>query len=94
MPSSSNSTHSNETPGSFRIPHIYVILFVFIAIAAVATHFVPAGEFERIPGPEGRITIDPASFQHVDPSPVGVVDFMLAIPNGLMSAGEGYSLPS
>ncbi len=72
----------------WQIPHIYVILFVFIAIAAVATHFVPAGEYERIPGPNGRITIDAESFQFVEPNPTGIVDFMLAIPNGLMSAGE------
>ncbi|MDX5434645.1 MAG: YfcC family protein, partial [Halomonas sp.] len=49
----------------WQIPHIYVILFVFIAIAAVATYFVPAGEFERIPGPDGRTTIDAESFQYV-----------------------------
>lgn len=71
-----------------QIPHIYVILFVFIAIAAVATHFVPAGEYQRIEGPEGRITIDADSFQYVDANPTGIVDFMLAIPNGLISAGE------
>lgn len=78
----------NKPKRAFQIPHIYVILFVFIAIAAVATHFVPAGEFERIPGPAGRITIDAESFQFVEPNPTGIVDFMLAIPNGLMSAGE------
>lgn len=72
----------------WQIPHIYVILFVFIAIAAVATYFVPAGEFERIPGPDGRTTIDAESFQYVASNPTGIVDFMLAIPKGLMSAGE------
>ncbi|MCS2609803.1 YfcC family protein [Halomonas dongshanensis] len=71
-----------------RIPDIYVVLFVFIALAALATHFVPAGTFERVPGPAGRTTIDPATFAYVEPTPVGIVDFMLAIPNGLMSAGE------
>ncbi|MFG6666010.1 YfcC family protein [Halomonas sp. HNIBRBA4712] len=71
-----------------RIPDIYAVLFFFIALAAIATHFVPAGQFERVPGPAGRITIDPTSYQQIDPTPVGWVDFMLAIPNGLMSAGE------
>ncbi|WP_311065257.1 YfcC family protein [Halomonas sp. DWK9] len=71
-----------------RIPDIYVVLFVFIALAAIATHFVPAGEFDRVPGPNGRITIDPDSYTSIAPSPVGLTDFMLAIPNGLMSAGE------
>ncbi|WP_018916345.1 YfcC family protein [Vreelandella zhanjiangensis] len=74
--------------GWCRVPDIYVILFIFIALAAIATHFVPAGQFERVPGPAGRTTIDPNSFQFVDASPAGITDFMLAIPNGLISAGE------
>ena len=53
-----------------RIPDIYVVLFVFIALAAIATHFVPAGEFERVPGPNGRITIDPDSYTSIASSPV------------------------
>lgn len=88
-PTTTNSTASKEARKDWRrIPHIYVILFVFIAIAAVATHFVPGGQFERVPGPSGRITIDPTSFQFVDSNPTGIVDFMLAIPNGLINAGE------
>ncbi|HDZ48671.1 hypothetical protein LCGC14_0038230 [marine sediment metagenome] len=71
-----------------RIPDIYVVLFVFIGLAALATHFVPAGQFERVPGPDGRVTIDPTSYEQIASSPIGIVDFMLAIPNGLMSAGE------
>lgn len=71
-----------------RIPHIYVILFAFIAFAAAATHFVPAGQFDRVPGPQGRTTIDPESFRYIESQPVGLVDFMRAIPDGLVSAGE------
>lgn len=86
---SSSATKATAAKSSgWRIPHIYVILVIFIALAAIATHFVPAGQFERIPGPNGRITIDAESFQYVDSNPAGIVDFMLAIPNGLMSAGE------
>lgn len=73
---------------SFKMPHIYAILFTFIALASVATYFVPAGLYERIPGPDGRTTIDASSFQFIDSTPVGSVDFMLAIPEGLMSAGQ------
>ncbi len=87
-PSSSATKATATKPSGWRIPHIYVILVIFIALAAIATHFVPAGQFERIPGPNGRITIDAESFQYVDSNPAGIVDFMLAIPNGLMSAGE------
>ncbi|MBZ5486063.1 YfcC family protein [Halomonas aquamarina] len=90
-PNPQRSTPPPETTpkrGWCRVPDIYVILFIFIAMAAIATHFVPAGEFERVPGPAGRTTIDPTSFQFVEAAPAGVTDFMLAIPNGLISAGE------
>ncbi|KGE78770.1 YfcC family protein [Halomonas sp. ND22Bw] len=88
-PSSSAATaRAKGHKRGFRIPHIYVILFVFIALAAIATYFVPAGVYERIPGPSGRTTIDAESFRFVESTPVGLTDFMLAIPNGLMSAGQ------
>ncbi|MBS7660835.1 YfcC family protein [Pseudomonas lalucatii] len=69
------------------MPHIYVILFVFSAIAAVLTYIVPAGVYDRVPGPNGRTTIDPDSFRVVESTPVGLVDFMLAVPKGLIDAG-------
>src|SRR5690606_32265120 len=72
----------------FQMPHIYVILFLFSAIAAVATYFVPAGTFERVPGPEGRTTIDPTSYTQVESTPVGLIDFLTVIPRGLIDAGE------
>ncbi|XKE44826.1 AbgT family transporter [Halomonas organivorans] len=78
----------NKPKRALQIPHIYVILFIFIALASIATYFVPAGEYDRIPGPNGRTTIDAESFQFVESTPVGLTDFMLAIPNGLMSAGQ------
>lgn len=43
----------NIKRGWCRVPDIYVILFIFIAIAAIATHFVPAGQFERVPALQG-----------------------------------------
>lgn len=88
-PLSSSSSDSPAAKKSWcRIPDIYVVLFIFIGLAAIATHFVPAGQFERVPGPNGRITIDPTSYEQIASSPIGIIDFMLAIPNGLMSAGE------
>ncbi|AEF42749.1 YfcC family protein [Hoyosella subflava] len=73
---------------SFQVPHIYIILFGFIALASAATYLVPGGTYERVDGPGGRTTIDPDSFQFIDANPIGFTDFMLAIPQGLMSAGE------
>ncbi|WP_418591994.1 YfcC family protein [Ponticoccus sp. (in: a-proteobacteria)] len=77
-----------EIAGSegMRMPHIYVILFVFTALAALATHFIPAGVFDRVTLPNGRSAIDPESYRQVAPTPVGLEDFMMAVPRGLADA--------
>lgn len=72
----------------FAVPHVYVILFLFSAVGAVLTHIVPAGLYDRVPGPDDRMVIDPDSFRYVDSTPAGIVDFMVAIPNGLVDAAE------
>ncbi|MFD2829524.1 YfcC family protein [Corticicoccus populi] len=72
----------------FTMPHIYVILFVFIILASIATYFIPAGTYDRVPGPDGRTTIDPDSYQSVEQSPIGLTEFMTAVPRGLIEAGE------
>lgn len=91
----SEQKESENKPGQdqskkkkFTIPHIYVILFAFIILASIATYFIPAGVYDRVPGPEGRTTIDPDSYQHVEQSPIGIIDFMTAVPRGLIEAGE------
>lgn len=70
----------------FEMPHIYVILFIFTAIAAILTHVIPAGLYDRVTLPNGRQAIDPESFRLIDARPIGLVDFMLAIPRGLADA--------
>ncbi|MGW7798379.1 YfcC family protein [Staphylococcus xylosus] len=81
----------NHTPKSkkkFKMPHIYVILFVFGVIATIATYIVPSGEFKRIKGPEGREMVDADSFHYITSAPVGIVDFISIVPRGLIEAGE------
>ncbi|ETX27837.1 YfcC family protein [Roseivivax isoporae] len=76
----------DEAGGGFRMPHIYVILFVFTAIAAALTHVIPAGVYDRVTLPNGRSAIDPDSYRSVAPTPVGLEEFMLAVPSGLVDA--------
>ncbi len=73
---------------SFQIPHIYAILFIFILLAGLATWLIPAGAYDTVPGPNGRTTIDADSFHWVTPSPAGPTELLLAIPRGLLGAGE------
>ncbi|WP_246516389.1 YfcC family protein [Salicibibacter cibarius] len=71
-----------------KIPHIYVLLFLISAVGAIMTYLIPAGEFERTPGPDGRETIDPESFAQIESSPLSLIEFMTAIPRGMIDAGE------
>ncbi|MEB6323917.1 YfcC family protein [Staphylococcus xylosus] len=80
--------HKPKSKKKFKMPHIYVILFVFGVIATIATYIVPSGEFKRIKGPEGREMVDADSFHYITSAPVGIVDFISIIPRGLIEAGE------
>ncbi|MGO2243003.1 MAG: YfcC family protein [Halomonas sp.] len=71
-----------------KLPHIYIILLTCIGLAALATHFITAGEYTRIPGPGGRPVIDPGSFHTVVASPANFMDLMLAIPRGLIGSAQ------
>lgn len=84
------ATADDGRPGGkrFRFPHIYVILFTLITLAAAATYLVPAGVYDLVPGPQGREVVDPDSFHFVDPTPVTAVQYMTAIPRGLVAAAE------
>jgi len=70
------------------MPDVYIVLGMIMLLAAVATYLVPAGKFARVPGPDGRQTIDPESYARVAPTPVGLIDLMTAIPTGIIAAAE------
>lgn len=71
-----------------RVPHTFVLLFVLVALAAAATHLLPAGKYARVPGPGGRLLVDPLSYQTVPAHPAGVVDVLLAYPRGLEATAQ------
>ena len=79
---------TNKNRKKFEMPHIYVILFIFGAIATISTYLIPSGEFNRIEGPEGREMVDADSFHYIKATPVNIIDFISIIPKGLIAAGE------
>lgn len=67
----------------------YVILFSIIVISAIATWFVPAGEYDRVLNEAtGRMVIDPNSFHYIDSSPVGFLDGFGMFLTGLSNMAE------
>lgn len=81
-------SNEKKNKSGFKMPHIYVILFVFGIVAAAATYLIPAGEFDRVELENGRSAVDPESFTYVESTPTGAVEFFTAIPRGLVDAGE------
>ncbi|MFG6148403.1 YfcC family protein [Halobacillus sp. B23F22_1] len=70
------------------VPHIYVILFIMIVLASLATYIVPAGQFERVENSSGAMVVQPGTFAYIEAAPVYFMDFMLAIPEGLIQSAE------
>src|SRR5262245_25363978 len=66
-----------------RVPHTYVLLFSLLLLAAVSTHFIPAGIYNRLEK-NGRQIVDPDSYHHVAPNPAGLEEVSMAFPTGLL----------
>src|SRR5699024_367593 len=76
----------NANPG--KIPHIYVILFLLILIGAISTYFIPAGQFERFINESGAEIIKPGTYQQIPSNPVTAMEFVKAIPLGVIQSIE------
>ena len=72
----------------WKFPHIYVLLVLFIALMSLVSYTVPAGEYERVEGPDGQEMINAEEFSFVDAAPIGLMEFLTAVPNGLIEAGD------
>ncbi|MCT4620642.1 MAG: TIGR00366 family protein [Marinisporobacter sp.] len=68
----------------FYVPNTYTLIMIFIILAAIATYIVPAGEYTMVKdAATGKNAIDPTNFQFIERDPVGIGDFLLAIPKGM-----------
>lgn len=70
-----------------KLPDTLVIVFIILAIFALLTWIIPAGEYERIVQ-GGREIIDANSFKYVDSAPQGVFDLLKAPVKGFQSAAQ------
>lgn len=69
------------------MPHVFVILMAIITIAAILTHIVPAGIFDR-ETVDGRDVIIDGTFHAVDPTPASFWDILTAVFNGMVGAAD------
>ncbi len=71
----------------FEIPHIFVILALLALVVAVITYMIPAGEYVRIEGADGRAIIDPNSFHLIEKTPTTFLQYLKSFPQGLVDSG-------
>jgi uncharacterized ion transporter superfamily protein YfcC len=70
-----------------KVPHTFVLLFGLVVVAALLSHLIPAGEYQRVVV-EGRRVVDPATYAAVTPDPAGIADVFLAYPRGLVTVAD------
>ena len=81
------ATQSSAKPKVKReFPHVFVILFVMMVAALIATYLVPSGVYTRVEGPGGRMIVDPASFTFIPKEFVNPLLIFQAIPKGLVDS--------
>ncbi len=70
-----------------KVPHTFVLLFALVVLAAMATYFLPAGEYLRTEV-GGRKLVDPESYRPIPAHPAGLGDVFLAWPRGLAATAS------
>ncbi|MCQ1528957.1 YfcC family protein [Lutispora saccharofermentans] len=75
---------NTRLPEFLRNPNSYVIIFILILCAMIATWIIPAGQFERVKDEaSGKTVIVADSFKNVESAPVNVFGMLKAIPIGV-----------
>ena len=73
----------------FEFPHPLAILLIFIALASVLTHIIPAGQYDRVTDETtGREVVVANSYQEIEKNPVGIFETILKVPEGLIFGAD------
>jgi len=72
-----------------KLPHPVILLIAGVAVCAVLTWILPAGEYDRRDDPAtGRSVVVAGTYHRVDPAPVGPFAAVVAIPRAFLEAAD------
>jgi uncharacterized ion transporter superfamily protein YfcC len=72
-----------------RLPHPLILLLGCLLAAALLSHILPAGRYERRDDPAtGRSVVVPGTYHGVPQAPVGAFQALVAVPKGLVDAAS------
>lgn len=73
----------------FRLPHPFVLLLGAVAVAALLTWIIPAGEYQRRKDEAtGREVVIAGTYARVAAAPVGLKAALLAVPRGVIAGAD------
>ena len=72
-----------------RLPHPFVLLLGAVAVAALLTWIIPAGEYQRRKdAATGREVVVAGTYARVAAAPVGLKSALLAVPRGIIAGAD------
>ncbi|MCM3080571.1 YfcC family protein [Brevibacillus invocatus] len=71
-----------------RVPHVFVILFSVILLAAISTYIVSPGEYDRVEDANGRMIAVDGSYHTVEADRIGFMDVFESIYTGMNAASD------
>ncbi|MCP1356864.1 YfcC family protein [Aneurinibacillus migulanus] len=84
---STTGLETKKQPGS-RVPHVFVILFFVIVLAAVATYLVTPGEYQRAEDARGRMIVVDGTYHAVEAAPAKFMAIFQSIYKGMHEAAD------
>lgn len=75
----------NQEKKRFKMINSFALLFFVIIFAAILTHIIPAGQFDKVEV-NGRMVVDPVSFKLIASTPASFFDVFRAVPYGLVAS--------
>ena len=73
--------------GGKTFPDAIIIIFIMSIVAAILTYILPSGKYKR-KTIEGIHEIIPNSFHSTTKNPTSIIDFITAIPQGLIESAN------
>lgn len=70
-----------------KVPHVYILLLGMILFFAILSYIVPAGQYDMITVDDREI-IDSTSFRYIEQTPVSPMNFLTALPRGLIESAQ------
>lgn len=69
---------------SFRLPHVFTLLLIIIAVCTLLTYVIPAGQYDMYIDDNGRELLVNDSYHRIEQTPVGLMDALMAVQKGII----------